>query len=109
MCVGRAAPLRSRSVASGVPDTLHEALDVFVSVSVYEIWPAPALPTTTSKLPFRSAPLHGAADDWLVIVVFVVVTVLTVVTVCVTVTVFVDPHPAASTATSAPRATASAS
>ncbi len=59
MCVGSAPPLLSSSIPPGVPDTVHAALDVFVSDERVRDRACAALPSSTSKLPFRSAPLHG--------------------------------------------------
>src|SRR5215475_9898131 len=101
MCVGRATALAPSRVAWGTPRTKHDLSEVFVSVSAYSIWPAPALPGTRAKFPARSAPVHGSTA-----VGNFDVTVSVVVTVCVwlTVTVLVpppEPHPAALSATAA--------
>src|SRR5947209_13116302 len=81
-----------------MPETKHGDDPVFVSLSLYTICPAPALPGTSSKLPLRWPAAHGAeagaatVDE--VVVVAWSVTVSTCVTVCVTVVVPPPPQPA---------------
>src|SRR5665213_2078223 len=107
MFVGSAPPVLSRSVATGRPDTWHDAFEVFVTTSAQPVCPAPALPGMAVNVACRSAPLHGGALAGSAIVVAVVfVTVFTVVVVCVTVTVVFEPQPSASTATMTPRTSA---
>src|ERR1700750_1038319 len=74
--VGRATAFGPSNVALGTPWTKHDRSEVFVSVSAYSIWPAPALPGTRAKLPARSAPVQDStAEGNFDVTVRVVVTV----------------------------------
>ena len=61
-CVGRAVPLAPRSVPFGIPRTVHALAEVFLTVSAYAIWPAPALFGITANVAARSVPRQGLAD-----------------------------------------------
>src|SRR5581483_2333081 len=63
-CVGRSAPFPPTSCTFGSPETKHATGEVFVTVRRYEIWPAPALPGTTAKVPLIASPVQAlpAAD-----------------------------------------------
>src|SRR5579864_7526783 len=79
-----------------MPETKHGDPPEFVSVSSYEMWPAPALPSRTVNEPCSVSAAHAAVTGFAVVVVVAgagAVTVRTCVTVFVTVTVFVAPHP----------------
>src|SRR3954466_1772147 len=83
--VGSAVPLAPRSFPFGIPRIVHAAAEVFLTVSAYAIWPAPALFGITTNVAARSVPRQGLAD----FTDPVVVTVWVIVCVCVTVTRFV--------------------
>ena len=83
--VGSAVPLAPRSVPFGIPRTVHALAEVFLTVSAYAIWPAPALFGITANVAARSVPRQGLADFTDPVVVTVSVEVI----VCVCVTVFV--------------------
>src|SRR6476659_3032035 len=83
--VSRAVPLAVSSVPFGIPWTVHAPAVVFLTVSAYAIWPAPALFGITANVASRSVPRQGLAD----FTDPVVVTVWVIVCVWVTVTVFV--------------------
>src|SRR5215471_10126658 len=55
-CVGSGDPLAPSRVAFGTPWRAQRLCEVFLSVRTYEIWPAPALPGTTTKVPATSVP-----------------------------------------------------
>src|SRR6478672_2252537 len=85
--VGSAVPLAPSSVPFGIPWTVHAPAEVFLTVSAYAIWPAPALFGISVNAAARSVPRQGFAD----FTDPVVVTVSVIVCVCVAVTVFVAP------------------
>jgi hypothetical protein len=78
MCVGSGVPLTPTNVPCGIPWREHGAWAVFFTVSVYPIWPAPALPGIRVKTAARSLPAHGFAEatDPVVVTVWVVVRVV---------------------------------
>ena len=60
--VGSAVPLAPRSVPFGIPRTVHALAEVFLTVSAYAIWPAPALFGIMANVAARSVPRQGLAD-----------------------------------------------
>src|SRR5690348_14467133 len=86
MFVGSSVPFAPSSVPFGTPWTEQGPEELFFTVSVYAICPAPALFGIKANVPARSVPWQGFAFATDPVVVTVLVEVI--VTVCVTVTVF---------------------